>query len=139
MAILQWSTYCSLLRVNLKDVYATTRLILWPLMVWSIVTLHGAERQLESINYRNCHVPRSLYMRRYTGVNINYMMFHTMPHPLSNYDRNIMSSCSAANYVIVLRRSKVSNFFYTVFGYSTVKERANETKDFYQGGIAKLK
>ena len=42
--ILQYSTYSSLLRVKLNDVYATTRLNSWSLMDWSIVTLHGVER-----------------------------------------------------------------------------------------------
>ena len=142
-AILQYSTYCSLLRVKLNGVFTGTRLLAWPQMGWTIVTIHGAEQQSKSIDYRNCHVPRSLYMRRHTGININYMMFHTMPHPLvntnhNNTSHNNMSPCSASDYMMVLRRSRISQLLHTVFGYKSVKQRDKEKKAKYQDDSMKL-
>ena len=49
LAILQFSTYASLIRIQLVNHY-NRRLLLWPSMGWTIVYLHGIESQSNSID-----------------------------------------------------------------------------------------
>ena len=77
-------------------------------------------------------------MRRHTGINIDYMMFQPMSHLLVNTKGNNMSPCSASDYMMVLRRSRIAQLPHTIFGYKTVKQRDKEKKAYYQDDLMKL-
>ena len=80
----------------------------------------------KNIDYQNCHVPRSMYTRKYTHININEMMFQTMSHPLKYTPDKLTTNCLSVDCIFVLMRSRIASVFHTVFVYENFKYQKEE-------------
>ena len=70
-------------------------------------------------------------MRKYTHININHMMFHTISYPLKYAPEKIIIECSSVDSMLVLRRCRIVSVFHTVFGYETMQNYKDERERRY--------
>lgn len=74
VSIVHHTTYALLLRVQCQ-LQGCRHPLSWPSIDWKISVLNGAEDQPSKVDYRDCHVPRSVHMIRYLHQTIRHMIF----------------------------------------------------------------
>ena len=87
--------------------------------------LNGTEDQPSKVDHRDCHVPRSLYMRRYLHQTVIHMIFSYLPpvHDLTLHPNHV-GTCNTLEYTVALHQSRIAAAMYKSF-YEPSKRKEN--------------